>query len=182
MAATFTIVGIICAAALTAAFMVWRKKRRSQERDIFESEYQDYNADSSFKANDMSALADGASISGYSQHIDTGYSVAPPPNALASNRSSTVSNHAGYGAFKNSARNQAAQPPTVQLPSAAMRQKSSLRNEVQIPSNRLYQEPAVDENQSIYLMPNAAGQQDQRYSADSFYSSGKMDSPVGTAQ
>lgn len=181
MAATFTIVGIVCVAGLTAAFMVWRKKRRSEEHDIFESEYQDYNADSSFKANDMSALGDGASISGYSQHIDTGYNVPPPPSGLASNRSSTVSNHAGYGAFKNSARNQA-QPPTIQPPSAAMRQKSSLRNEVQVPSSKLYQEPAVDENQSIYLMPQAAHQQDQRYSADSFYSSGKMDSPVGTAQ
>jgi len=155
--------------------MVWRKKRRSEERDIFESEYHDYNANASFKTNnDMSALGDGASISGYSQHIDTGYNVAPPANGLASNRSSTVSNHAGYGAFK---KNQA--QPTAAQPPSAMRQQSSLRNEVQLPSKTLYQEPAVDENQSIYLMPHAASQ-DQRYSADSFYS--KVTNAVGTAQ
>jgi len=157
--------------------MVWRKKRRSEERDIFDSEYKDFNVDSPSKTNDVASLGDGASISGYSQHIDTGYNVAPAMSGLASNRSSTVSNHAGYGAFKN--RNQQ-QAQAVQPP-AATRQHSALRNEVQVSSRTLYQEPAVDENQSIYLMPHSTNH-DSHYSADSLYSSGKGNTSVGTAQ
>lgn len=186
VAGTFTVVGILAVAAISAFFIIWRKRRAdNEEQDIFNTEYKEYNAgghgqrggsgDYIVSGNDMSGLsANSASIAGahyggeynYGHEMDYGLGL-PPTVGMQSNRSSTVSNHAGYGAYQNEKSTR--QPPM---------QSSGLRNEAAWNPEDAYGEPAVEEDQSIYVVSSTHGD-----SEDPFHDSHQNRSvgSVGTA-
>ena len=112
MAATFTIVGILTVGFISAIVVYLRKRRRPVERDIFETEYNAYNAtgraESSFYDNDMSSLSgNGLSFPGSYEprveHAHQDYLAYPSMgNVSQPTRDSAASNHAGYGSFQRS--------------------------------------------------------------------------------
>ena len=165
VAATFSIVGIVAVAGISAFIMIWRKRRANEEQDIFDTEYKEYNAggghhrgDSSDHIVDDNNISNvpnnGASFAGaqyggnynYGQqdygHMDFGLPM-PPSMGTQSNRTSAASNHAGFGAYRQQAQNAPIQSGT---------QSSGLRNEASWNPEDAYVEPAVGEDQSIYMV------------------------------
>lgn len=170
VAGTFTVVGILAVAAISAFFIIWRKRRNdNEEQDIFNTEYKEYNAghgqrggsgDYIAGGNDMSGLsANSATFAGahyggeydYGHEMDYGLGL-PPAVGVQSNRTSTASNHAGYGAYQSEKNTH--QPPV---------QSSGLRNEAAWSPEDAYVEPAVEEDQSIYMVSSTHGDSDDPF-------------------
>ena len=190
VAATFSVVGIVVVGAACAAVVFIRKRKRSEDHDIFESEYNAYSGSGGhggrgdsgdYIVSDMTSLsANGASLAGahtseYESHDTTGeydyghsdFGFGTPPTTQ-SNRSSTLSNHAGYGVYQAPAPSASTRKPTVG--------SSRLRNEASWSADAAYTEPAVGEDQSIYI--TSASQ-----ARDSFYGAQEhaYNMTVGTA-
>lgn len=165
MAGTFTALGIVAVAGISAVVVFLRRRRRNQELDIFDTEYKEYTSrndlggtsggngngdgDGDYYVSDMSSLsANAVSHAGaHNMNIDysaVDYGFGPPPKpGSGSNRTSVASNHAGYGAFRSATEGR--KPPM---------QSSGLRSETTWNSDTAYTEPAVGENQSINMAPN----------------------------
>ncbi|OCB84498.1 hypothetical protein A7U60_g8484 [Sanghuangporus baumii] len=156
MAGTFTAVGIIAVGLICAIVVFIRKRKRSEDLDIFDTEYKEYSSgndvggtscgNDDYFASDMSSLsANAVSHAGAHaenmdyNHADYGYGVPP----TAADRTSVASNHAGYGAFRSATEQR--KPPM---------QSSGLRNEMNWNNDAAYAEPAVDENQSMHIVPH----------------------------
>ena len=155
MAGTFTAVGILVVGLACATVVFIRKRKRSEDLDIFDTEYQEYSSGNNhggtssgngdYFASDMTSLsANAVTYAGahpenndYS-HVDYGF--GPPAPA---DRNSMASNHAGYGAFRSATEQR--KPPM---------QGSGLRNEMSWSNDAAYAEPAVDENQSVHIVPH----------------------------
>ncbi|KAL5508395.1 hypothetical protein ACEPAH_6014 [Sanghuangporus vaninii] len=156
MAGTFTVVGIIAVGLICAIVVFIRKRKHSEDLDIFDTEYKEYSSgndvggtsggNGDYFASDMSSLsANAVSHAGAHaenmdyNHADYGYGVPP----TAADRTSVASNHAGYGAFRSATEQR--KPPM---------QSSGLRNEMNWNNDAAYAEPAVDENQSMNIVPH----------------------------
>ncbi|KAL5488190.1 hypothetical protein ACEPAI_6298 [Sanghuangporus weigelae] len=156
MAGTFTAVGIIAVGLICAVVVIIRKRKRSEDLDIFDTEYKEYSSgndlggtssgNGDYFSSDMSSLSANAVSHAGSHaenmdynHVDYGYGLPP----TAADRTSVASNHAGYGAFRSAAEQR--KPPM---------QSSGLRNEMSWNNDVAYAEPAVDENQSMHIVPH----------------------------
>ncbi|KAL5527245.1 hypothetical protein ACEPAG_6036 [Sanghuangporus baumii] len=156
MAGTFTAVGIIGVGLICAVVVFIRKRKRNEDLDIFDTEYKEYSSgddhggtsggNGDYFSSDMSSLsANAVSHAGARaenmdyNHVDYGYGLPP----TAADRTSVASNHAGYGAFRSAAEQR--KPPM---------QSSGLRNEMSWNNDIAYAEPAVDENQSMHIVPH----------------------------
>lgn len=157
IAATFTVVGLLIVGFICAFIVYMRRRKRSEEHDIFESEYKEYAGSGrglggvdgeSFRDNDMSSLsANGSTFPGSyepkesHQHMPD-YFPHPTITGLPSNRDSAASNHAGYGAH------QLHLNAHQSAPLSGLRNESAWSHEPEGP----YVEPAVGEDQSIYIV------------------------------